>query len=113
MNTAKRLNSFMPRGIPKYVRCYDFGEPDNDRYTIVFTGKYRKTPYEDFLYLGMGEYSGYYHGSHKSQIDVNKWGYAPAIGRKNHLGKRIRFEDLPQPCQTTVIAEYKDLWGLK
>jgi hypothetical protein len=40
MNTANRLLSLMPNGVPKYVRVYDNGGKSFDRYTVVFTGRY-------------------------------------------------------------------------
>jgi len=52
------------------------------------------------------------HGEYKRQIDVNKWGYAPAMGRKNHLGKRIPFTQLPPDCQRLVLSDYRNIWGL-
>jgi hypothetical protein len=52
------------------------------------------------------------HGEHPQQIDVNEWGFAPAMGRKNHLGKRIPFVELPHDCQTLVLGDYREIWGL-
>lgn len=52
------------------------------------------------------------HGEHQTQIDVNKSGFAPAMGRRNHLGKRIPFSELPKDCQTVVRNDYADLWSI-
>jgi hypothetical protein len=122
-----RRASFMPAGVPKYVRCYDNGGETWDRYTVVYTGKYRTTlpaplrrdygPKRWFQYVGMSE-SPFHpqgfgqHGESVNQIDLNKWGFAPAIGRKNHLGTRIPFKKLPEDCRKLVIQDYRDIWSL-
>ncbi len=137
-----RWQSLMPGGTPKYVRCYDNGGPEAggsiDRYTVVFTGNYQRNLWEDgkltepvpnsypgntrkrplsYQYVGMNcapfHPQGFgQHGESDRQIDVSKWGFAPAIGRKNHLGLRIRFEDLPEDCRKLVVRDYKEIWGL-
>jgi hypothetical protein len=115
MNT--RYQTFMPNDEPKYVRCYDNGGESADRYTVVFTGRYRKMTGDEFLYRGMS--ANPFHpqgvgqfGSSPRQIDVNNWGFAPSVGRKNHLGKRIPFAELPEDCRKLVISDYKDIWSL-
>jgi hypothetical protein len=124
--TAKRIETFLPNGVPKCVRCYDSG-PDGsaDRYTVVYTGKYRTLGTKrgeartlgNFQYVGMSA-SPFHpqgfgqHGEHPNQIDVNKSGFAPAIGRKCHLGRRIPFVELPLDCKTLVMRDYRELWGL-
>jgi hypothetical protein len=127
-STTKRLASLLPNGLPKYIRAYDNGGPRNggsiDRYTVCFTGKYRclglrrgERPHSWFQYLAMNS-SPFHpqgfgqHGENSTQIDVNAWGFAPAIGRKNHLGKRIPFSELPPDCQTMVLRDYKEIWDL-
>ena len=44
--------------------------------------------------------------------DVSDSGWPPAMGRTCHLGKRIPFTDLPEPCQQLVVSDYKALWNL-
>ncbi len=120
MNKTTRQNNLLPNGQPKWVRCYDNGRKTSDRYTVCFTGRYRKgcgykrTQFEYVLMSsnpfhpqGFGQ-----HGWSDTQIDVNKWGFAPTFGRKNHLGKRIHFKDLPADCQKLVLRDYKEIWGL-
>jgi len=34
------------------------------------------------------------------------------MGRKCHLGKRIPFTDLPEPCKQLVAQDYRDIWGI-
>lgn len=116
MNT-KRYNNFMPNNEPKNVRCYDNGGETGDRYTVVYTGRYRSQTGGEFVYRGMSENPfhpqgiGQY-GSSQNQIDVNAWGFAPAMGRKNHLGRRVAFSQLPDDCRKLVIRDYKELWSL-
>ena len=111
---TKRLNNLLPNGMPKYVRVYDDGS-SIDRYTVVFTGRYRGKG--NFVYLAMNAApfhpQGFgQHGEHHVQIDVNAAGFAPAMGRKNHLGRRIPFSALPDNCQKLVLRDYKEIWNL-
>ena len=117
-----RTARLMPNGIPRYARCYDNGGTSADRYTVIFSGraaKMRAPGYADqWPYLAMSE-SPYHpqgvgmHGhTDNFPADVNKWGFAPAIGRKCHLGRRIAFSALPADCQKAALADYKDIWKL-
>jgi hypothetical protein len=118
----ERRQRFMPGGVPLLVRCYDNGGSDAaggsvDRYTVCFTGRYRSRTAGEFCYLCMSEHpfdphGVSIHGSDGMQIDVNRWGFAPMIGRKNHLGRRIKFEDLPEDCRALVVADYCAYWDL-
>lgn len=124
--TANRIKSLLPNGLPKCVRCYDAG-PDGpaDRFTVVYTGKYRTLGTKrgeartlgSFQYVGMSALPFHpqgvgQHGESPQQIDVNKSGFAPAIGRKNHLGKRVPFCQLPADCQRLVLSDYRSIWNL-
>lgn len=118
----KRTNQLLPGGRPRYVRCYDNGGKSLDRYTVVFTGRYEKREAYSrqswFSYLGMSanpfhpQGFGISDSSPNKPIDTNKWGFAPAIGRKNHLGVRIQFADLPPDCRKLVLQDYTELWNL-
>ncbi|HNC58613.1 MAG TPA: hypothetical protein PLP33_24510 [Leptospiraceae bacterium] len=114
-----RLARLIPNGIPRWIRVYDNGGESIDRYTVVFT---KKIPgYSKFWYPYLAMSSFPYHpqgfGQHgESQyktIDVNKWGFSPALGKKNHLGTRIKFEDLPEDCQKLTINDYRYYWNLE
>ena len=119
----KRFESLLPNGIPKYVRCYDNGGRSFDRYTVCYTSKTateRVPSYSPhYPYVAMSEHpfnpQGF--GQHCSvpnhHCDVNKHGFAPAIGRKNHLGLRIPFNQLPKDCQKLVLTDYLEIWGLE
>jgi hypothetical protein len=121
-----RMNSLMPNGIPKYVRIYDNGGTEAggtiDRFTVIFSGNYRKrlsTGGFDCWIQGIGMSEAPYHpqgfGQHcewENSIDTTN-GWTIPIGRKNHLGKRIRFEDLNKDCQKLITQDYKDIWNLQ
>ena len=121
-----RVTRLLPDGRPRWVRIYDNGGPDAvdgsiDRYTVVYTGRYRccadKTCRAHSQYVGMSG-SPYHpqgmcmHGESPQPIDSLSGQWPPAIGRRNHLGKRIRFEELPADCQRVVISDYRELWGI-
>lgn len=121
MKTQTRLARFLPNGIPRYVHCYDNGGPDGksgsiDRFTVVFTGRYKGRQGCDYLAMssqpfhpqGFGQ-----HGWNQIPIDANNSGFAPAIGKRNHLGRRIAFQDLPADCQKFVLKDYAEIWGLE
>jgi hypothetical protein len=129
-----RRQRLMPGGIPRYVRCYDNGGPDApdgscDRYTVVFTGRAAKSkgigwqpdqwPYlamsgSPFHPQGFGQHG---HTNHQpcdtlTHNPKRPYGWPPAIGRRNHLGTRIRFQDLPPDCRKLVLRDYKEIWRL-
>lgn len=117
MTKLQRQENLMPNGVPRYVRCYDNGGETWDRYTAVFSKKPCAVTHGErwFMHVGMSENpfspSGFgQHGEHRGLIDVNASGFAPAVGRKNHLGRRILFDDLPDDCKTLVIQDYCELW---
>ena len=105
-STMTRKEQFMPNGIPRKIRVYDNLGETFDRYTVVFTGNYKGRNGCD--YLGMSE-NPYHpqgfgqHGWHERVIDYPSY---------THLGKKIKFEDLPQDCQRAVIEDYTEIWGL-
>lgn len=122
MTTRKiqqRRARLMPGGIPRWIRVYDLPNTA-DRYTVVFSKK--ATRYADgtrtFDYIGMSSMPFHpqgigQHGESKwHPVDRNGSAWPPAIGRKCHLGTRIRFEDLPADCQKLVLSDYKELWQL-
>ena len=94
---------------PRYVRVYDNGGETIDRYTVVYTGNYSKgTGYNKaFSYLGLSVApylpNGYcQHGESNTLIDKPTY---------SHLGKKIKFSDLPLDCQLVVFEDYASLWG--
>jgi len=88
---------------PRYIRVYDNGGDTVDRYTVVFTGRYR---HKTFRYISMNgapyHPQGFYqHGESHAPVDKPT---------HEHLGRRIKFEDLPRDCQDAVWDDYKNLW---
>jgi hypothetical protein len=115
MKQTQRRQNLLPNNTPKWIRAYDNQGQTMDRYTVCFT--FRNA---GGLYLSMSEHptspQGFgMHGEGKNgrSIDTNKWGFAPMIGRKNHLGKRIPFSELPPDCQKLVLSDYKEIWNLE
>jgi hypothetical protein len=113
----------MPGGIPRWVRCYDNGGETVDRYTVCFTGKagtvrtpgdrrafaqYRAMSTHPFCPQGFGMWGE----TPNRHADVNDWGFAPAMGRKCHLGRRIPFASLPPDCRKLVLQDYREIWKL-
>jgi hypothetical protein len=102
----ERKERLMPNGIPRYVRCYDNGGESFDRYTVVYTGNYKKSSFE---YVGMSanpfhpQGFGQHGESELQPIDRPSYG---------HLGKKIKFTDLPEDCQKLVLRDYKENWDL-
>lgn len=122
-SAGRRWDRLMPGMEPKWVRCYDNGGRSFDRYTVVFSGKAAR---EDggpgrpnqYPYLGMSEHPYHPQGfgqrgcSDNSACDTLGGVWPPAIGRKNHLGTRINFAELPKDCQRVVIDDYLAIWKL-
>lgn len=92
----------------KYVRVYDNGGATFDRYTVVFTRIGHKHGMRGrSYYLGMSANpfhpQGYgMHGENDGAIDRPTY---------SHLGKRIRFADLPVDCQRCALSSYSELWA--
>lgn len=127
-----RVARLAPGGVPRWVRCYDNGgrdAPDGegslDRYTVVFTGRAApdrapgiatQYPYlamnaAPFHPQGIGQHG---HTDNQPADTLGRkgaWG-GVAIGRRCHLGVRIRFEDLPPDCQRCVWSDYAAIWGI-
>jgi len=103
----ERKNSLIPNNTPKYVRCYDNGGKTCDRYTVVFTGHYTHKTNRSFWYLGMS--ANPFHPLGVGQHGESN--YQP-IDRPtySHLGKKIKFNDLPEDCKKCVIQDYLYLW---
>ena len=93
--------------VPRWIRCYDNGGKSFDRYTVVFTGNYHGRNGCD--YLAMSE-----HPFHPQGFGQHGWNQN-VIDRPtySHLGKKIKFEDLPEDCQKLVASDYKEIWGIQ
>ena len=103
-----RTERLLPGGKPKYVRCY-FHPEYNDPYTVVYTGHYTHKTGHSHWYVGMSAKPFHpqgigMHGESDTQIDYPSY---------KHLGKKIKFDDLPEDCQTLVLQDYVYLWDIK
>jgi len=103
----ERKERLLPNGKPRYIRCYD-DEKSGDRYTVVFTGNYTHNTAGEHWYLGMSSNPFHpqgigQHGTSQFQIDRPLY---------THLGKKIKFDDLPDNCQKLVLQDYVYLWNI-
>lgn len=106
--TEERHDRLMPQGVPRWIRCYDNGGKTADRYTVVFSGRYkgRERGFTDYLAMSASPFSPQgigLRGDARGSID------RPAY---SHLGRRIRFADLPEDCKRLVLADYREMWRL-
>lgn len=107
---STRYRKLFRYGVPRYVRIYDnegTSTESADRYTVVFSGNYKGREHRCF---GLGMSGAPYHPQGFCQhfeydhvIDYPKYG---------HLGKKIKFYQLPVDCRMAVIDDYLSVWGL-
>lgn len=100
---AERAERLMPGGVPRYIRVWDNGGRSYDQYTVVFTKKSLAPGI--FMYIGMSD-------NPCSPMGFGQHGELHQKHQGKHLGKRIKFSDLPVDCQRVVIDDYKDLWDI-
>ena len=112
-----RVDNLLPNGQPKAtkVRIYDNGGETVDRYTVVFAGNYNN------IGKKRGELNQNWHpvigmsgAPFHPQGFCQHMTYPNMIDRPTygHLGRKIKFEDLPEDCQKVVVRDYCDLWDL-
>jgi len=94
---------------PRYIRIYDNGGKTFDRYTVVFTGRYKKRMSNEFIHLGMSDHPFHplgfgQHGYSDDHIDRPTY---------SHLGKPMKWEDLTEDCQKCVWQTYNLIWPVK
>lgn len=109
--TDQSLRARLANPRNKLARFYDNGE-SADRYTAVYLAPMiqkdgtRYTP-DCFSYVGMDanpfhpQGFGQHGESDRGPVDFPHC----RLGRRNHLGKRIRFADLPPDCQRLVVQD--------
>jgi len=105
----ERKERLLPGGIPRWIRCYDNGGVDKeggttDRYTVVYSNL--KTGWCSYVGMSGSPYhpQGFcQHGENRDPIDRPKY---------SHLGKKIKFQDLPEDCQKVVMSDYCDFWEI-
>jgi len=106
---ADRTARLFSGGNPRWVRCYDDGGRTADRYTVVFTGRYGSRTGGRTWVLGMSASP-----FHPQGVGM-RCEYEHRIDRptSRHLGKRIRFDDLPPDCQRLALWDYCSLWDIE
>lgn len=104
-----RKSKFMPDGIPKHIRLYDNGGKTVDRYTVIYSGRWKdRAPGRTY---GRGMSSNPYHPQ-----GFGQWFDYPGIidsPKYSHIGKKIAFDDLPPRAKDCVISDYCDLWRIE
>lgn len=102
-----RKERLMPNDVPRWIRCYDNGGRTADRYTIVFT-HLGHTHRGWVPVLGMSD-DPYFPLGVCLSSEYNRPIDRP---RYSHLGKRIKFADLPTDCCRAILNDYRLLWNL-
>jgi hypothetical protein len=89
------------------IRCYDNGGETADRYTVLYTGRYRHLTAGEYWHRCMSDHPMHPQGVgmlgfDRNYIDNRSWGQR---GGYKHLGKPIKFEDLPPDVQKLVTLD--------
>lgn len=119
MTAAERVARLLPGGVPRNVRCYDNGGETADRFTVIFTGRYRSRTAGEGVGIGASADPYYPLGVGMTftwrgpapDVIGNAWG-GPALGRRCHLGKRVSFESLPPDVRRFALEIYRSIWAL-
>lgn len=103
--TTKQLRRqrLMPRGVPRYIKCYDNGGQTADRYTVAFLKQMQDTHFGR-MHTCVGMSANPFHPQGVGQHTVCTLG--------SHMGKVVKFKDLPKDCRKLVIQDYKEIWRL-
>lgn len=105
--TEQTLRARLANPRNKLARFYDNGE-SADRYTAAYLAQQSNAGGQRwFWYRGMSVHpsdpQGFGCSGESTGTPVD---YPVArLGRRNHLGKRIRFADLPPDCQRLVVQD--------
>jgi len=115
-----RKTRLMPKGTPRWVRIYDNEGETADRFTIVFTGNYKKYGCNyrtQYLCLSDNPFHPcgiYIREGASFAIDYmkHKWGSVKIGAKHPSMGRRINFADLNKDCQKAVREHYKEIWDI-
>ncbi len=115
--THRRLASLLPKGIPRYARCYRDDAYDWDKWTVIFTGRAAPTggngQARQWPCVGL---SGHAFSDHQPADTKprNGTGYVwpPAMGRKCYLGVRVAWSELPEHLRRVALEDYREIWRL-
>jgi hypothetical protein len=84
------------------IRVYDNGGKTFDRYTVAYLETAfisRATGKKEYEFVGMSAYPFHPQG----------FGQHGECGIGRHLGKRIKFADLPEQCQRLVLSDLRSI----
>lgn len=87
---------------PVTVRCYDNSGCTADRYTVVFHGNQVRRRFGAFVYVAMD--ADPYHPAGFGQHGESGENFID-YPRYSHLGRRIPFSALPEPCRRLIIQD--------
>ena len=101
-----REERLLPNGIPRWIRCYDNGGETFDRYTVVYTGRYKGRNGCDYVGMSVHPFDPQGFGIHDTSREV--------IDRPtySHLGRKIAFVELPEDCRRLVMIDYREIWRI-
>lgn len=102
----QRSNIMSNLKTPRYLRVYDYGEQQNDRYTAVFT---RMMTMKDKSKSYRWAYVGF--NGNPTSPNMGFWQHGeldhlPKRGNDPALGKEIPFDSLPEICKQLLSNEY-------
>jgi hypothetical protein len=116
-----RLDRLAPRNesgqrIPRWVRCYDNQGESIDRYTVVYSNT--KDGYSHGISMSAHPFHPQGVGMHFDYSKSELWcggnrQYSVDRPKYAHLGKKIKFTDLPDECRRCVLQDYAEIWKLK
>ena len=108
MKNTERYKRLLPEGTPRYIRCYDNAGESADRYTVVYSGRYAGKSKGWFDYIGMSS-----NPFHPQGIGIHGQSEFQPIDKPSykHLGKKIKFSDLPEDCKKAVMQDYLYYWS--
>jgi len=92
-----------------------------DRYTVVYTGRYRGRTPGKVAYRGMSCRPSHPQGvsmwgEGESDMDCGEAGFPVKLGEPAPFGRgdrRISFKQLPDDCKQVALRDYKDLWEIQ
>lgn len=111
-----RQEQLMPAGVPRWIRVYDNGGRTADRYTVVFTGAYRRIGLKRHERPTMWHVVAGMSGEPYWPQGVCMHSEYPNIidrPTSSHLGRRVKFDKLPVDVRYAIIQTYVDLWNLE
>ena len=80
------------------IRCYDNGGKTVDRYTVVYMDQ-PENKHNTFACVGMNAHP----------FSPQGFGQHCTATPGRHLGKRIKFKELPTDCQKLVLQDIEEI----